>query len=124
MAERVMPTIRNLKAIHFDEMRMRRGVVALMLLAATNRAAAAQTPDVHLVRYRVSAWDAASVAAGGVLALIPDAAGLPPRPVPCGPCDPTSGPSIDRAALHTASAGAETASDGVPLGPAGCPRLA
>ncbi len=119
-----MPTIRNLKAIHFDEMRMRRGVVALMLLAATNRAAAAQTPDVHLVRYRVSAWDAASVAAGGVLALIPDAAGLPTGPAPCGPCDPTSVPSIDLAALHNASDGAETASDVLLLGVAGFSGLA
>src|SRR5260370_10678702 len=95
---------------------MRRVVIALTLLAATNRAAATQTPDAHPVRYRVSAWDAASVAAGGVVALIPDAAGLPTGPAPCGPCDPTSVPSIDRAALHNASGGANTASSGLLLG--------
>jgi len=103
---------------------MRRVVIALTLLAATNRAAATQTPDAHPVRYRVSAWDAASVAAGGVVALIPDAAGLPTGPAPCGPCDPTSVPSIDRAALHNASGGANTASSVLLLGVAGLSGLA
>lgn len=103
---------------------MLRGVIALTLLAATTRAAAAQTPDLHLVRYRASPWDAASVAAGGVLALIPDAAGLPTGPAPCGPCDPRSVPSIDRAALHNASDGATTASSVLLLGVAGFSGLA
>src|SRR5712692_9157034 len=63
-------------------------------------------------------------AAGGVLALIPDAAGLPTGPAPCGPCDPTSVPSIDRAALHNASDGATTASSVLLLGVAGFSGLA
>jgi membrane-associated phospholipid phosphatase len=103
---------------------MRRVVVALTLLAATNRAAAAQRPDTNEIRYRVSAWDAASLAAGGVLALIPEAAGLPAGPAPCGPCNPTSVPSIDRAALHNASGGANTASSVLLLGVAGFSGLA
>jgi membrane-associated phospholipid phosphatase len=103
---------------------MRRLLVALTLLAPTNRLVAAQAPAVSPVRYRVSAWDAASVAAGGVLALIPDAAGLPTGPAPCGPCDPTSVLSIDRAALHNASGGAETAGDVLLLGVAGLSGLA
>jgi membrane-associated phospholipid phosphatase len=103
---------------------MRRVVVALTLLAATNRAAAAQRPDTNEIRYRVSAWDAASVAAGGVLALIPEAVGLPAGPAPCGPCIPTSVPSIDRAALHNASGGANTASSVLLLGVAGFSGLA
>jgi membrane-associated phospholipid phosphatase len=103
---------------------MRRVVVALTLLARTTGAAATQTPDAHLLRYSVSAWDAASVAAGGVLALIPNAAGLPTGPAPCGPCDPASVPSIDRAALHNASGGANTASSVLLLGVAGFSGLA
>jgi membrane-associated phospholipid phosphatase len=103
---------------------MRRVVVAFTLLAGTNRAAGAQTPEIHALRYRVSAWDAASVAAGGVLALIPDAAGLPTGPAPCAPCDPTNVPSIDRAALHNASSGANTASSVLLLGVAGLSGLA
>jgi membrane-associated phospholipid phosphatase len=103
---------------------MRRVVVALTLLAATNRAAAAQRPDTNEIRYRVSAWDAASLAAGGVLALIPEAAGLPAGPAPCGPCNPTSVPSIDGAALHNASGGANTASSVLLLGVAGFSGLA
>jgi membrane-associated phospholipid phosphatase len=103
---------------------MRRVVVALTLLAATNRAAAAQRPDTNEIRYRVSAWDAASLAAGGVLALIPDAVGLPAGPAPCGPCIPTSVPSIDGAALHNASGGANTASSVLLLGVAGFSGLA
>jgi membrane-associated phospholipid phosphatase len=103
---------------------MRRVVVALTLLAATNRAAAAQRPDTNEIRYRVSAWDAASLAAGGVLALIPEAAGLPAGAAPCGPCNPTSVPSIDRAALHNASGGANTASSVLLLGVAGFSGLA
>jgi membrane-associated phospholipid phosphatase len=103
---------------------MRRLIVALTLHAATYGPAAAQMPDVHSVRYRVSAWDAASVAAGGVLALIPDAAGLPTGSAPCAPCDPASVPAIDRAALHNASSGANTASSVLLLGVAGFSGLA
>lgn len=103
---------------------MRRLLVALTLVVAINRTAAGQGRDVDSVRYRVSAWDAASVATGGVLALIPQAAGLPTGPAPCGPCDPTRVPSIDRAALHNASGGAGTASSLLLLGVAGFSGLA
>ena len=103
---------------------MRRLMVALTLHAATYGPAAGQMPDVHSVRYRVSTWDAASVAAGGVLALIPDAAGLPTGSAPCAPCDPASVPAIDRAALRNASSGANTASSVLLLGVAGFSGLA
>lgn len=91
---------------------MRRFVVVLLLLAAT-RAAAAQA------RYRVTWQDGVSVAAAGVLAVIPEAAGLPHGPPPCAPCDPSGLPGIDHAALHTFSAGAGTASTLVLAGVAG-----
>lgn len=103
---------------------MRALMVALTLLAAPHGPAAGQRPDASPIRYRVSAWDAASVAAGGVLALIPDAAGLPTGSAPCAPCDPANVPAIDRAALHNASGGAETASDMLLLGVAGLSGLA
>lgn len=82
---------------------MRRLAVVLVLQAAA-RPLAAQAP------YRVTWWDAASVAAAGAAAVIPRAAGLPDGPPPCAPCDPGSLPGVDRAALHTFSGAAGTAS--------------
>ncbi len=84
---------------------MRRLAVAITLCTVAARPAAAQTS------YRVAWWDAASVVAAGGLSVIPDAAGLPHGPPPCAlPCDPVSLPGIDRAALHTFSGSAGTAS--------------
>ncbi|PYP51129.1 MAG: hypothetical protein DMD45_08760 [Gemmatimonadetes bacterium] len=84
---------------------MRRLVVAITLCTVAARPAAAQ------VSYRVGWWDAASVVAAGGLSIIPYAAGLPHGPPPCAlPCDPVSLPGIDRAALHTFSGSAGTAS--------------
>ena len=85
---------------------MRRLAVVLTLLTVVTctRPVAAQAP------YRVTWWDAASVAAAGALVVIPQAAGLPHGPPPCAPCDPASLPGIDRAALHTFSGPASTAS--------------
>ena len=82
---------------------MSRSAVVLVWLFAA-RPAAGQAP------YRVTWRDAASVGAAGALALIPVALNLPHGPPPCAPCDPASVPSIDRTALHNASAGAATAS--------------
>src|SRR5437879_13316983 len=79
---------------------MSRSAVVLVWLFAA-RPAAGQAP------YRVTWRDAASVGAAGALALIPVALNLPHGPPPCAPCDPASVPSIDRTALHNASAGAE-----------------
>ena len=85
---------------------MHRPAVAVLLLLASARAVAGQLP------YRITWWDAASVSAAGGLALLPVALALPkgaPSCVPL-PCDPASLLGIDRAALHTFSASAGTAS--------------
>ena len=83
---------------------MRPLVVAITLLTVAARPAATQD------RYRVAWWDGASLLAAGGLSLIPEAAGLPRGAPPCAPCDPASLPAIDRAALHTFSGSAGTAS--------------
>jgi len=83
---------------------MQRLAVTITLLTVAARPAAAQTS------YRVVWWDAASVVAAGGLSVIPEAAGLPRGAPPCAPCDPASLPGIDRAALHTFSGSAGTAS--------------
>src|SRR2546428_1654972 len=83
---------------------MRRPALVLTLIALAGRPAPGQQP------YRVTWWDAASVAAATAFAVIPEAAGLPHGLPPCAPCDPSSLPGIDRAALHTFSGPASTAS--------------
>jgi membrane-associated phospholipid phosphatase len=83
---------------------MCRSAVVFVWLCAAARPAAGQAP------YRVTWWDAASVGAAGVLTLIPAALNLPHGRPPCAPCDPASVSTIDRAALHNASASAATAS--------------
>ncbi|HVH66231.1 MAG TPA: phosphatase PAP2 family protein [Gemmatimonadales bacterium] len=91
---------------------MRRSIVALASSAIALRAAVAQAPVPvpSPPPYRVTWWDAATIAGAGTLAAIPVLAGLPHGPPPCAPCDPASLPSIDRAALHTFSGPAGTAS--------------
>src|SRR6184192_915193 len=83
---------------------MRPLAVAITLLTVAAQPAATQD------RYRVAWWDAASVLVAGGLSVIPQAAGLPRGAPPCAPCDPASLPGIDRAALHTFSGSAGTAS--------------
>src|SRR5213593_5033336 len=83
---------------------MRRPALVLTLIALAGRPAPGQQP------YRVTWWDAASVAAATAFAVIPEAAGLPHGLPPCAPCDPASLPGIDRSALHTFSGPASTAS--------------
>ena len=83
---------------------MPRFSLALAMCVVAVRAAVAQAP------YRAGWWDAASVAAGGAIAIAPLIAGLPQGPPPCAPCDPASLPGIDHAALHTFSRPAGTAS--------------
>src|SRR6266705_383941 len=77
---------------------MRRPALVLTLIALAGRPAPGQQP------YRVTWWDAASVAAATAFGVIPEAAGLPHGLPPCAPCDPSSLPGIDRAALYTAAA--------------------
>src|SRR3989442_2160273 len=83
---------------------MQRPALVLTLIALAGRPAPGQQP------YRVTWWDAASVAAATAFGVIPEAAGLPHGLPPCAPCDPSSLPGIDRAALHTFSGPASTAS--------------
>ncbi len=73
---------------------MRRPALVLTLIALAGRPAPGQQP------YRVTWWDAASVAAATAFGVIPEAAGLPHGLPPCAPCDPSSLPGIDRAALR------------------------
>jgi membrane-associated phospholipid phosphatase len=84
-------------------------LLGALLIIALTRAAAAQRPPHYLATWE----DGVSVAAAGALAVIPEAAGLPHGPPPCGvvtPCDPSTLLGIDHAALHTSSSGAGTAS--------------
>ncbi len=96
---------------------MRRWLIALAWSATAGRPTCAQAP------YRVTWWDAALVAGAGTLAIVPDLAGLPRGAAPC-PCDPASVPGIDRAALHTFSHSAGTASSALLVGVAGFAGLA
>src|SRR2546422_5427629 len=97
---------------------MRRPALVLTLIALAGRPAPGQQP------YRVTWWEAASVAAATAFAGIPEAAGLPHGLPPCAPCDPSSLPGIDRAALHTFSGPASTASTVLLAGVAGFAGLA
>src|SRR5437870_13883146 len=83
---------------------MQRLALALTFVAVASRPATAQQS------YRVTWWDAASVAAATALGLIPETAHLPRGLPPCAPCDPSSLPGLDPAALHTFSGSAGTAS--------------
>ena len=83
---------------------MSRFSLALASCVLAVRAAVAQAP------YRATWWDAAAVAAGSAIAVVPLIAGLPQGQPPCAPCDPASLPGIDHAALHTFSRPAGTAS--------------
>jgi membrane-associated phospholipid phosphatase len=97
---------------------MRRSALACMLVLWASPPAAAQVP------YRVSWWDAASVTAAGALAVLPAALALPQGPPSCAPCDPASLPAIDRAALHTFSDPAGSASTVLLAGVVGFAGLA
>ena len=92
---------------------MRRLVAALVLLAVSGPSALGQAP------YSVRWGDAVSVVASGVAALIPEATKLPKAAPSCAPCDPASLPGIDRAALHTFSGSASTASHALLVGVVG-----
>jgi membrane-associated phospholipid phosphatase len=97
---------------------MLRRAIAVMVLAIGARRAAAQAP------YRVTWWDAVSVATATTLGIIPDAAGLPHGLPACAPCDPATLPGVDHAALHTFSGSAATASTVLVAGVAGFAGLA
>src|SRR2546429_7707316 len=116
--ERAEGLARKLNAVRPHRDRMTRWTVALALCVVPVRAAVAQAP------YRVTWWDAASVAAGSAIAVIPLVAGLPQGAPPCAPCDPASLPGIDRAALHTFSKPAGTASHALLVAVAGFAGLA
>src|SRR5438132_3604593 len=115
--ERAPRLARKLNAVPLHRDRMTRWTVALALCVVPVRAVA-QAP------YRVTWWDAASVAAGSAIAVIPLVAGLPQGAPPCAPCDPASLPGIDRAALHTFSKPAGTASHALLVAVAGFAGLA
>jgi len=83
---------------------MRRLAAALVLLAVSGPSAQGQAP------YSVGWGDAVSVAAAGIVAVIPHATKLPKAAPSCAPCDPASLPGIDRVALHTFSGSAGTTS--------------
>jgi membrane-associated phospholipid phosphatase len=97
---------------------MQRLALALTFVAVASRPAAGQQP------YRVSWWDAASIAAATALGVIPETAHLPHGVPPCAPCDPSSLPRVDHAALHTFSGPAGTASTVLLAGVAGLAGLA
>src|SRR5713101_1458419 len=85
-------------------------------LLAAGRVAAGQAPPPIAPPpppppYRVTWWDAVSVATAGALGVIPGAAGLPRGAPSCAPCDPAALPGIDHAALHTFSRSANTGSN-------------
>lgn len=92
---------------------MRRLTAALVLFAVSGPSALAQAP------YSLRWGDAVSVFAAGVAALIPEATKLPKAAPSCAPCDPASLPGIDRAALHTFSGAAGTASNALLAGVVG-----
>jgi membrane-associated phospholipid phosphatase len=92
---------------------MRRLAAAFVLVMVCGPAAQGQSP------YRVDWGDGVSVLAAGVAAFIPEAAKLPKGAPSCAPCDPASLPGIDRAALHTFSGPAGTASSALLVGVAG-----
>src|SRR6266540_4257732 len=101
---------------------MPRPTAVLVLLAAVaSRPAAAQVPPAPIPPppYRVTWWDAASVATAGVLGVLPGIANLPRGLPSCAPCDPAALPGIDRVALHTFSRPAGTASHALLAGVAG-----
>lgn len=92
---------------------MRRWVLVCTVSLATSVPAAAQAP------YRATWWDAASVTAGGALAVLPSALALPTGRPSCAPCDPASLPGIDHAALRSFSRPAGTMSDALLVGVVG-----
>lgn len=92
--------------------------MSLALSAAAPLAAASQRP------YRLDWRDAATVGVAAAVAVIPEAAGLPRGAPPCAPCDPASLPGIDRAALHTFSGAAGTASGALLAGVVGWSGIA
>jgi membrane-associated phospholipid phosphatase len=89
---------------------MRRLPAAFVLVMVCGPPAQGQAP------YRVDWGDAVSVLAAGVAAVIPEATKLPKAAPSCAPCDPASLPGIDRAALHTFSGSAGTASSALLAG--------
>src|SRR3989441_6079828 len=89
-------------------------LLALTLLLPPGRSARAQQGP----SYHVSWWDGAWIAGAGALAVIPEALDLPRGASPC-PCDPATVWTVDRSALHTFSAGAGTASNGLLAGVVG-----
>jgi len=95
------------------------GIVTLLAVAAGQVAGQAPPPP-----YRVTWWDAASVATAAGLAVIPAAADLPHGLPSCAPCDPAALPGIDRVALHTFSGPAATASTALLAGVVGFAGLA
>lgn len=90
---------------------MLRRVAVALSLALVARPALAQTDAAPA--YRVTWWDAASVATAGALYALPSALDLPKGAPSCGsptPCDPATLPGVDRWALTSVHATASDAS--------------
>src|SRR2546426_10829240 len=99
---------------------MRWSAAVWMLLFALPRARAdAQAGPI----YRASWGGGASVAAAGALYGLPMALELPQGPPSRAPCDPGTGPTVDRSARHTVSDGAGTRGPAPPAGVAGLAGL-
>ena len=73
--------------------------------------------------YRAAWPDAAAIAAGGVLALLPIPLKLPAGSAPCAPCNPASLWSVDRVAVHLPDATADRVSTLLLLGVGGAAAL-
>jgi undecaprenyl-diphosphatase len=87
---------------------VRRVVAVLLAMWLPGRPAHSQAPAV--APYRVTWWDAASLAGAGAMYLLPAALHLPHGGPSCAPCDPATVPGIDRWMVRPVSSVADAGS--------------